>query len=111
MAVYVFTDDPEGLLSKIKAQIKDGKIDTWTYDGDGDFIHTASSGQWKGKAWLRPTPTESKLIFYAVHPKDGLMRPAYAVYHGRFIQMLIQHFPNDFTLVAATPNLAPEERS
>ena len=110
MAVYVFTDDPEGLLKKIKAAIQANHIETWTYDGDGDFIHGTSSGQWKSKAWLRPTPTESKLIFNVVHPKSGLKRDAYAVYHGRFIEMLVRHFPKDFTLAAATANLTDEEK-
>ena len=110
MAIWVTTADPDGLLEKIKDKIADKKIATWECDKDGDFVHSASSGQWRGKTWLRPAPEGRILVFNAVKPKSGLKRSPYAVYHGRFIEMLIEHFYDDFVLAAATPHLTVDEK-
>ena len=40
MAVRAMTSDAQRLLDKIKEQIDEGHIDTWAYDGAGDFTHT-----------------------------------------------------------------------
>jgi hypothetical protein len=103
MAVRAMTSDAQRLLDKIKEQIDEGHIDTWAYDGAGDFTHTPD--QWKNKAWLRPQVEDDRLRLRILKPKKkGLPREVFAVYQGRYIEMLIKHAPNLFTDARATPN-------
>jgi hypothetical protein len=102
MALTVKTPQPAQLLAKIKKAIDDKKIDTWSYDPDGDFTHNPP--QWKGKAWLKPKIEQGELTFGILGQKDvQMLREVYGVYHGRFIEMLLVHFQQDFTLASATP--------
>ena len=108
MAARALTDDAQGLLDEIKEQIDQGHIDTWAYDKEGDFTHTPP--QWKDKAWLRPKVENDRLRLRIIKPKnEGLTREVFAVYHGRFIEMLIKHVPGDFTDARATPNPEKDE--
>lgn len=101
MAVILFCDRPEELLSNIKAAVRDGTITTWQMDTDGDFTHVPE--QWKNKAWLRPVVQNGQLIFNILGQKRQKMSVAvYAVYHGRFIEMLLTHFDKMFTQSSAT---------
>ena len=78
-----------------------GGIDTWSVDSDGDFTHTPP--QWKHKAWLRPRIEGDKLILKILTPKGKqLGSMTYAVYHGRFIEMLLAHFDKRFVDASAT---------
>jgi hypothetical protein len=90
MAVRLFTDDPNKALGALKRMIDEGHIDTWSYDSRGDFTHTAASGQWKNKAWLRPKLCADRLEMNIIRPKNGSVnREVYAVYHGRFIETAV----------------------
>jgi hypothetical protein len=101
MAIVVKTDQPRALLSAIRAAIDNGAIETWSYDADGDFTHTPA--QWKHKAWLRPSIADGDLIFTTVAPqKTAMTKAVYAVYHGRFIEMLLRHFDVSFSVARAT---------
>ena len=101
MAIIVSTASPYTLLSAIKLAIDARNIETWEYDSDGDFIH--SPPQWKGKAWLRPVVQESRLILRIMTPQGTHMsRTVYAVYHGRFIEMLLTHFDTSFSRADAS---------
>lgn len=101
MAIFVNTTQPRKLLEDIKKEINDKKIDTWLYDNDGDFYHVPN--QWKFKAWLRPTIEANRLVFGIVGQENvNLSTIAYAVYHGRFIEMLLNHFDNEFNEVYAS---------
>jgi hypothetical protein len=103
MSVRAFTDDANGLLTKIKKLINQGRIDTWVYDKDGDFTHTPP--QWKTKAWFRPQVKPDMLRLVIFNNKNAtLTREIFAVYHGRFIEMLIAHVPDDFESLSASPN-------
>ena len=103
MSIRAFTDDSTALLARIKRLIDQGQITTWKYDPEGDFTHTTSSGQWANKAWLRPEVHSDKLRLVILKPKGmPLTREVYAVYHGRFIEMLLNHFDSEFTEVTAT---------
>jgi len=103
MSIRAFTDDAAGLLAKIKELIDQGHITTWLYDSDGDFTHTPS--QWKNQAWLRPQVQSDKLrLVILKNMKVTFTREIFAVYHGRFVEMLIAHVPEDFTTASATPN-------
>ena len=103
MSVRAFTDNADGLLTRIKKLIDKGHITTWSYDSDGDFTHTPS--QWKDKAWLRPQVQSDKLRLVILKSKTvPLTREVFAVYHGRFIEMLISHVADRYTSASASPN-------
>jgi hypothetical protein len=101
MAVIVKTENPSSLLTAIKKAIADGDIQTWSYDADGDFTHTAE--QWIRRAWFRPSIHDDRLVFNMIPPRTrNISRVVYGVYHGRFIEMLLNHFDKRFTDVSAT---------
>jgi len=101
MAIIINTPNPEELLRSIKKSIDIKNIETWSYDSDGDFTHTPE--QWKFNAWLRPKFTSNELQFGILGRNDvKLSTYNYGVYHGRFIEMLLNHFDNQFTDVFAT---------
>ena len=101
MAVYIKTEKASELLDKIKKAIDDETIKTWKYDEDGDFYH--SPEQWQYNGWLRPYTTEKYLVFGLLKPKDETMKTVtYAVYHGRFIEMILSHFDGDFDTIYAS---------
>jgi hypothetical protein len=101
MAVIVFTSDPPGLLRAIRLATADGSIATWSIDADGDFTHTAE--QWRLKAWLRPKVLTDRIVFNIFPPKKTVIsKTTYAIYHGRFIEMLLAHFDTQFERALAT---------
>jgi hypothetical protein len=110
MAIQVNTDDSQGLLDSIYDAIDEGSIETWAYDKDKDFFHDTSDGQWEGEAWLRPTVGKSALVLHVIPPTKGLSMEAYAVYHGRFIEMLLAHFDEDFSEAFATAQATGDDR-
>lgn len=99
MAIYIETSNPKQLLEDIKKSIRDRKITTWSCDTDGDFTHDVD--QWRYKAWFRPRIKEDRLIFGIICRKDrNLSVLEYAIYHGRFVEMILTHFDrvcNDIT--------------
>jgi len=101
MALIVHTSNPTALLKSIKNAIDAKSVETWIYDTDGDFTH--SPAQWIHKAWLRPVVVSGALIFGLLGKKDEQMtKLIYGVYHGRFIEMLLTHFDNEFSTANAT---------
>ena len=101
MTIIVKTNDPSELLKLIRNAIDDKKVETWLYDSDGDFSHTPA--QWKYKAWLRPKIYAGELRLGIIKQKDvDLSTLYYAVYHGRFIEMLLTHFDKKFSSTLAT---------
>jgi hypothetical protein len=103
VALIIKTTNPAGLLSNIKKAIDNSKIDTWTYDDSNYFTHIPK--QWNKKAWLNPIIEKDKLLFGILGRKnEDLTRENYAVYHGRFAEMLVCHFAENFTEITTTPN-------
>jgi hypothetical protein len=101
MAVIVKTENPNRLLAAIKKAIDEDAIQTWSYDTDGDFTHTPN--QWTQRAWLRPSVRDDRLVFNIIPPYNrSISREVYGVYHGRFIEMLLNHFDKRFTNAWAT---------
>ena len=45
-----------------------------------------------------------------IPPKKTVTMEAYAVYHGRFIEMLLAHFDDDFSEAFATAQASGEDR-
>ena len=103
MALTVKTKNAKALLSAIKKAIDDKTIDTWTYDSDGDFTH--SPEQWKNKAWFKPAtilkPDELRFGLYGQNEINTTVL-VYAVYHGRFAEMLLNHFDKDITEITTS---------
>lgn len=100
MAITVNTSNPRALLNAIRKAIDEKKVETWEYDKDGDFTHKPE--QWHNAAWLRPVVGNGVLQFGLLGPQNKPMtKLIYGVYHGRFIEMLLTHFDNDFTLASA----------
>src|SRR5258705_7841704 len=102
MVIHFETKTPKKLLAAYKKAIDDGHVDTWSYDEDGDFTHTAE--QWDRKAWLRPKIEQgTKLVFYILEPKDAEITSAvYAIYHGRFIESMLRHCDKLFSSSSAS---------
>tara|TARA_R110001583_G_C5584277_1_gene403161 strand:- start:860 stop:1207 length:348 start_codon:yes stop_codon:yes gene_type:complete len=102
MALIIKTNDPSKLLSSIKKAIDTDKIRTWSYDSDGDFTH--SPEQWKNKAWLRvKTKGNNELSFGILGQKEiNTSKLIYAIYHGRFSEMLLSHFDNELSEIKVT---------
>lgn len=101
MAVIIKTSNPSGLLSALRKAIDDNKIETWSYDADGDFTHTPN--QWEKKAWLRPKIYSGELRFGILAVQGtNMSKLFYGVYHGRFIEMMLVHFDESFSFANAT---------
>jgi len=84
------TTTPHALLSELKKAIDERKITTWSH-ANGYFTHTPE--QWRAKAWLLPTVVGSELRFGIIHPQGmTISTEIYAIYHGRFIEMMLAHF-------------------
>lgn len=103
MALTITALNPQALLDAIYEEIDNGNIMTWSYDEDGDFYHVTPDHQWEGEAWLHPTAENVMLTLNVLPPKGRQVSSvAYAVYHGRFIEMLLAHFDTDFSTTIAT---------
>ena len=97
MALHIRTRvEPTQFLDKLHEKIQKGEIDTWIVDADGDFTHKPS--QWFERAWLRgfANSPDGDVVFGIVGRKDvSMSKVVYAVYHGRFAEMLLIHFDDD----------------
>jgi hypothetical protein len=101
MAVIVKSAAPKALLAAIKKAIDDKRVDTWSYDDQGDF--TQAADQWKTLAWLRPELARESLTFGIIpHRERALTHAIYAAYHARMIEMLLTHFSDRFAEARAS---------
>lgn len=99
--VTIATSSPTELLARIKRVIDNGSVKTWAYDRDGDFTHSAP--QWNMKAWLRPRITTYGIELSFIAPTSGASREVFAVYQGRFQEMMMAHFWQSYTQSSCTP--------
>jgi hypothetical protein len=98
-----FTDDPTALLQAINAAIEDGTVTTWLRTTSGSYTHTTKSDQWKNLAWFKPSVVDNAIIFNILRPKgSNVSKTVYAVYHGRFSEMLLTHFDTKLTSIRLT---------
>lgn len=102
MAIRIKTSRPLWVINQIKARIDNGIIDTWSYDDEGDFTHV---GQWANRAWIRPRITSDGICFNILgHRSMQMPLMDYAVFHGRFLELLINQFPTESaSLVISAP--------
>jgi hypothetical protein len=111
MAVRLFTKSASALLVAIKGAIDAGHVDTWTYDSVGDFTHTTHDRQWENRAWLKPSIRKDRLLLNIIFASNETQkRLVYGVYHGRFIEMAVTHFPAKFAEGVATANMTKEDQ-
>lgn len=109
MAIRLKTNTPQALLNAFKKAIDEKRILTWSYDVDGDFTHTPD--QWKNKAWLRSHVRTGELVLTIIKQKDvNISSLIYAVYHGRFIESMLQHCDTLFSEGIATAMPTTEDR-
>lgn len=102
MAIFVNTENPAELVQRIKDGINKKNIDTWICDGSGDFTH--DTDQWRFHAWMRPYIETSRVVFGIICRKDrNLSITDYAIYHGRFAEMLLRHFDTTCKSLEITP--------
>lgn len=101
MSIKFHTVDPKTLLASIRTKIDAKNIETWAYDDDGHFTHTAK--QWANKAWLLPKVTNGYLLLTICGRNDEpLSSEVYAIYHGRFIEMVVSHCDRLFARAEAS---------
>lgn len=98
-------DESNDLGDSIRDLIDEGKLLNWEYDVEGDF--TLSSAQWRNKAWFRlhkNNESPDSIGFGIIGRKEQSMgRTLYAVYHGRFAEMLLSHFDREISDMDITP--------
>ncbi|MBN3797941.1 hypothetical protein [Burkholderia sp. Ac-20392] len=101
MAIFVTTQTPKKLLSAIKQAISEEHVTTWSRHGEDHFTHSAE--QWARRAWFKARIEEKRIVFNIVPPKGKIVsRATYGIYHGRFIEMLLNHFDEQFESASAT---------
>ncbi|MFZ1075707.1 MAG: hypothetical protein WAN50_05030 [Minisyncoccia bacterium] len=109
MAIHFKTNTPQALLNAFKKAIDEKLIVTWSCDTDGDFTHTPD--QWRNKAWLRPHVRTGELVLTIIKPEPvNISSLVYAVYHGRFIESMLQHCDTLFSEGVATALPTTEDR-
>jgi hypothetical protein len=89
------TVNPHQLLASIREAIRKGHITTWS-EVNGYFTHTPT--QWARKAWFLPSIYGGELRFAIVYTQgSSVTTEIYAIYHGRFIEMMLAHFNRQFS--------------
>lgn len=102
MAILIKTKFPRTIIRLIKKKIDNDEIRTWKYDREGDFTHC--NIQWVNHAWFTPIYEENMLVMGIIGRKDRDMTQAeYAIYHGRFVELLLSHFDNRISSIEITP--------
>lgn len=113
MAVRFFTDSPASLLkafdAKIEQKEREGSITTWVKTKLGNYTHTS---RWGKKAYFRPnTNLKDRLLFNIVPPEGQVVEPeVYSFYHGHLIETFLNHFPEKFTVGAASAKPTEQDR-
>lgn len=96
---------PNALLKGINDLISQNRIQTWEYDIMGDY--TMIPSQWREQAWMRPAVKVGRTIkFGIIKRRDmNMSKEVYAVYHGRFAEMLLAHFDINIKRLEISPRL------
>lgn len=108
MAVIFKTNNPALLQRLIYQAVDNGTLQTWSRRGQTlELTHTLG-GQWGNLAWLTPVDivansTELKFkIHFPANADLDRIRAIYAVYQGRFIEIITTHLYNNFEFGAST---------
>jgi hypothetical protein len=101
MAIEIIARSPKEVLDAILSAIDNGEIEMWEYEDDQCL--TYSPPQWRYQAWFAPTIHRQTLRLAIVAPAGRpISVEAYAVYHGRLIEMLLAHFDDCITSIHAS---------
>jgi len=105
--ITVRTTNPNNIYQGIIRGIQNGSIDTWKIVTVGNlvyFTHDTTNKQWLNKSYMKAgTDSHGNLIFHVIRNNENSFdQNIFAVYQGRFIQMLVSHFPNSFTELNVT---------
>lgn len=95
--MIVLTSKPKELWEKIKQEIADGTIDTWSLS-DGKTFLTHKAPQWAKLAWFKPVVGNGMLTFNIIKPRgSSISTDVYAEYHALLLRMLLAHFDKWFS--------------
>lgn len=111
MAIYVSSSNPQLLVDKIYEAISQGDIDTWLIDKlhNNCLTHKTSDNQWFRKAWIGYQIEPEQVVFYMIGRAGvSINVTEYAIYHGRFTEMLLAHFDHDFDYIHTSALLNPD---
>ena len=99
MAILIRTKHAQSIICRLKEQINNNQIPSWAYDDDGDFMSMDGSVV----AWMRPVVKSNRLDFYVIGRKDmEISIEEYAVFHSRFVEMLLTYFFHECTYMLVT---------
>lgn len=100
MAILIRTKHAQSIVDRLKEQINNNQILAWAYDDEGDFM---SMDNGSVVAWMRPVVKSNRLDFYVIGRKDmEISVEEYAVFHSRFIEMLLTYFSKECTYMLVT---------
>lgn len=106
MALIVKTNNSLELLKNIEKEMQNGNIVTWKIDNDGDY--TYSPEQWCNKAWFHKYSRENEhdIVRFGIigNQKRKMTSSLYAIYHARFLEMLLSHFDEIIENIQITSN-------
>ena len=105
MAIYI---SPRGLsVAELNNKIQHISLETWLCDIDGDL--TYNSPQWLNEAWFHPRVERNKLIYGIIGRRDSRMtKHVYAVFHARFIEMLLSNFDKEIASIQCSSLADPD---
>jgi hypothetical protein len=90
MALTITTADAEALRKDILERLDRLAVEGWESDGES---FTLTDPEWGGKAWVRAFSEPGRLVLGLVPAEGGVMAGGlYAAYHGRLVELLLQHF-------------------
>lgn len=102
MAILIRTKHAQSVLNRLKEQINNNQIPAWACDSDGDFMFIDAPVV----AWMRPVVGSNRLDFYIVGRKDmEISIEEYALFHSRFVEMLLTYFSQECTYMLVTSPL------
>ncbi len=101
--ITVITKRPFTLLRNLNEAIDNLEIRSWGYDKDYDYTHKPL--QWRFRAWFRPRVTKGEKIEFIIigNTNHRTTIEDFAVYHGRFAEMLIMHVNKYISKIEITP--------
>lgn len=103
--LHVRTDDPKGLLAAIKKLIDEKKIDTWSYDKDGDLRYEVE--QYRKQVFGLKTSIAAGTLDLTVLGNKDVSAPTQAIQaivYGRVAEQILAHFSKThFSNVACNP--------
>jgi hypothetical protein len=99
--IQITTESTTELFDAIRERVRSLRIQEWIIDDDDDL--TYASAPWKNLAWMRIRKTTSGLRVNIIgNDEYDITREIYAIYHARFIEMLLTNFEELFESAEAT---------